>query len=82
MVTKTVEKITELHQKLTKHLNGVKSGVAGRLLYYEEGIFILGLHATSPEKTQEATEIFWDSLPGDLREELKEFNIGFAGKQI
>ena len=71
-----------LHQKLTDCLDRVKLGVAGRVLYFDSGVFILAMHASSPEKTHEATQIAWDSIPEDLKLELKENNIGFAGKQI
>ena len=76
--------IKELHQKLIDCLNTVKLGVAGRLIYYDKeyNMFILAVHATSPEKTHEATQLAWDSIPGNLRAELREANIGFAGKQI
>jgi len=73
-----------LHQKLTDCLSRVKLGVAGRLLYFdsEQQKFILAMHTTSPEKTQEASSLAWDSIPEDLKLELSEVGIGFAGKQI
>ncbi len=82
MTTETTDKVEELYQKLTDCLNMMKLGVAGRFLYYENNMFILAVHAQSPEKTHEATSLVWDSLPDDLKEELKEAKIGFAGKQI
>jgi len=76
--------IEELHHKLTDCLNTVKLGVAGRMLYYdtEQEMFILSLHSTSPEKTQEAAVLAWDNIPEKLKSELQEAGIGFAGKQI
>lgn len=76
--------VKELHEKLTDTLNTVELGVAGRVLYYDkaERAFILALHATSPQKAQEATEKAWGSISGELRAELQAANIGFAGKQI
>ena len=84
MEIETLDKVKELHQKLTDCLNTVKLGVAGRLVYYDEelNMFLLALHTTSPEKTEEAVSLAWDSLPEDLKVELQEANIGFAGKQI
>lgn len=73
--------IEKLHQELTDCLSPVKLGVAGRILYYESGRFILGMHSTSPERTHEATQLAWDSIT-ELKEELQEANIGFTGKQI
>ena len=77
-------KIETLHKKLTDNLNSVKLGVAGRLLYFdaEQQMFILGMHSMSPEKTDEATSLAWSSIPEGLKAELKEAEIGFAGKQI
>ena len=77
-------KVKEIHQKLTDCLCGVRLGVAGRVLYYdpEQQVFILAVHATGPEKTQEAASLAWDSIPEDLKTELQEAGIGFAGKQI
>ena len=76
--------VLKLHQKLTDCLNRVKLEAAGRFLFYDEvgGVFILAMHTTSPEKTQEATELAWDSIPEDLKLELREAHIDFAGKQI
>jgi len=73
-----------LHQKLTNCLSSVEFGAAGRLIYFdkENNIFILAVHTTSPEKTQEATQLAWDSIAEDLKAELQEANIGFAGKQV
>jgi len=72
----------ELHQKLNDCLNTVRLGAAGRLLYYDEEIntFVLCVHTTSPEKTHEAAQLAWDSIPDDLKVELKD--IGFAGRQV
>jgi len=76
--------IKELHQKLTNCLNTVQLGVAGRVLYYDKDVnmFVLAVHSTSPEKTHEASTLAWDSLPDELKAELQEANIGFAGRQI
>lgn len=78
------EVIKELHRRLTECLMPVKLGVAGRVLYYDEeqSTLILAMHSGSPEKTEEASQLAWDSIPEDLKTELKEFGIGFAGKQI
>lgn len=75
-------KLQELHGKLVECLNGVKLGVAGRLLYFDSGMFILGMHSGSPEKTLEASSKVWESIPDELKQELTEAGIGFAGKQI
>lgn len=84
MSIEMTDRIQALHQKLTACLNTVKLGIAGRLIYYDEeaNIFILAMHSTSPEKTQEAANKTWDSIPEDLKAELYMANIGFAGKQI
>jgi len=84
MVGETIDKIQELYQKLTDCLNGVKLGAAGRFLYYdkENNMFILAIHATNPEKTHEATSLALNSIPEELKAELREATIGFAGKQI
>ncbi len=85
MTTKTTaDEVKVLHQKLTDCLNTVNLGVAGRFVYYdkEQNTFILAMHTTSPEKTHEATQLAWDSIPESLKAELKIANIGFAGKQI
>lgn len=85
MATDVMEiKIKVLHQKLTDCLNAVNLGVAGRFVYYdkEQNAFILAMHTTSPEKTHTATQFAFNSIPDDLKAELQEANIGFAGKQI
>ncbi len=76
--------VHELHLKLTNCLNRVKLGVAGRVLYYdaELRVFTLGMHSTSPEKTAEASALAWDSITPELKAELRQASIGFAGKQI
>ena len=73
-----------LYQKLTDCLSSVKLRAAGRLIYNdkENNMFILAVHATSPEQTQEAASIAWDNIPEELKTELQEAGIGFAGKQI
>ena len=78
------KEIEAIYQKLLDCLSRVKLGVAGRILYfdYERKAFILALHATSPEKVHEAISLVWDSIPDDLKTELQEANIGFAGRQI
>lgn len=80
----TIDKIKELHQKLTDCLNTVKLGVAGRFVFYnqETNMLILAVHTTSPENVQRATQLAWDSIPQHLKAELEEANMGFAGKQI
>jgi len=82
MATELIDKVQELHQKLTDCLNTVKLECAGRILCFDSDKFILLMHTTSPEKTQEASSLAWDSIPEDLKAELQEANIGFAGKQI
>ena len=85
MTTETItDEVKALHQKLTDCLNTVELGVAGRLIYYDEEtkMFVLAVHTTSPEKTHEATQLAWDSIPEGLKAELQEANIGFTGKQI
>ena len=84
MTIELTDKVGELHQKLTDCLFGVKLGAAGRVLYFdkEQQKFILALHTTGPERTQEATQLAWDSVPEDLKAELQKANIGFAGRQI
>ena len=71
-----------LHRKLTECLAAIPLGVAGRVLYYDKAMnaFILAMHATSPEKTEEASSLAWESIPDELKAELN--GIGFAGKQI
>jgi len=80
----TIDEVEVFYQKLTDSLNTVKMGAAGRLVYYdkEKNMFILAVHTTSPEKTHEAVSLAWDSIPDDLKAELQEADIGFAGKQI
>ena len=84
MTTEIEDKVKGLHQKLTDSLNTVKLGTAGRLVYYDKdkNMLILAVHTTSPEKAHEATQLAWDSIPEELRAELQEANMGFAGKQI
>lgn len=84
MVSAIADRVEELHEKLTNCLDRIKLEVAGRFVYYDAGnnLFILALHATSPEKTQEATQLVWGNIPDSLKAELREANIGFAGKQI
>jgi len=62
----------------------VELGVAGRILCFDSKLqtFILYMHSTSPEKTYEATELAWDSIPKELKVELREVGMGFAGRQI
>ena len=78
------DEVEVLHKKLVDCLNGVQLGVAGRVLYYDKDLncFILAVHTTSPDKTQEVASLVWENVPKDLRVELREANIGFAGKQI
>lgn len=84
MVTDATDKVQELHLKLGDCLSKVKLGDAGHVLYFDSGqqMFALAMHTTSPEKTQEATTLVWESIPEDLKAELQAANIGFAGKQI
>ncbi len=82
MTIEITDKVKELHQKLTDCLSRVKLGAAGRVLVFDIDKFLLVLHTTSPEKTYEATQLAWDSIPEDLKLELSEAGIGFAGKQI
>ena len=84
MTTEIEDRVGELHQKLTDCLNTVKMGTAGRLIYYDEdkSMFILAVHTTSPEKTQAAACLAWDNIPEQLKFELQEAGIGFAGRQI
>ena len=90
MVIEAIAKIQRLHQELTDCLSMVELGAAGRLVYYDKdsNMFILAMHTTSPEKTQEATELAFEHIygtesnPVELGKELSEAGIGFAGKQI
>ena len=84
MTTEISGKVQELHRKLSDCLNTVKLGVAGRFIYYdqENNMFILAIHATSPEKTQEVASLAWDNISEELKAGLQEANIGFAAKQI
>jgi len=84
VTTEIEDRVGELHQQLTDCLNTVRLGTAGRLVYYDEdkSMFILAVHTTSPEKTQEAAVLAWDNIPEQLKFELQEAGIGFAGKQI
>jgi len=84
MVIEVTEKVKELHKKLTECFDTVSLGVAGRVVYYdsERGMFILAMHTTSPDKTQEASERAWENIPEWLKIELGEAGIGFAGRQI
>ena len=84
MVTAIAENIEQLQKKLTDCLSQVKLGVAGRLVYFDSDLncFILAVHSTSPEKTEEATQIAFNALSQSLTDELAEAGIGFAGKQI
>ena len=84
MTTEIEDRVGELQQQLTDCLNTVKLGAAGRLVYYDEdkSMFILAVHTTSPEKAQEAAVLAWDNIPVQLKTELQEARIGFAGSQI
>ena len=84
MTTDIADEVEGLHQKLVDCLSHIKLGVAGRFVFFDakQQMFILAMHTTSPEKTQEATSLAWDSIPEDLKAELQVANIGFAGKQI
>jgi len=84
MTVVTADKVEELHQKLSDRLMMVKLGDAGRVLYFdsEQQAFILAMHTMSPEKTEAASSLAWDSIPEDLKMELREANLGFAGKQV
>jgi len=79
-----MEKVEDLHQKLKDCLSTVKLGAAGRFVGFDPELqmFILYMHTTSPEKTHEASQLAWDSIPDTLKVELEEAGIGFAGKQI
>lgn len=61
-----VDNVTELHQKLKDCLSRVKLGAAGRFVGYDLDLnmFILYMHTTSPEKTQEATELAFRHIYG------------------
>lgn len=78
------DRIEGLLRKLRDCLSSVKLGVAGRILCYDKelNIFLLLIHAASPDKTHEATTLAWGNIPEDLKMALSEANIGFAGKQI
>jgi len=84
MVTETTDKVKELHQRLSDCLMGIKLGDAGHILYFdsEQRVFILAMHTTGPDKTQEASSLAWASIPDELKAELQAATIGFAGKQI
>lgn len=83
----TTEPITDevkvLLQKLKDCINTVKLGAAGRFVGYDKelNMFILYMHINY-KKTLEATQLAWDSIPDDLKLEISEAGIGFAGKQI
>jgi len=49
---------------------------------FEAGTLILGVHTTSPEKTNELGEKAWDSLTEELKDKLLEAKLGFAVRQI
>ena len=74
----------ELYQKLTNCLNRVKLGVASRLIYFdpELKLFILAVHTTSPEDTEEVGNIALDAIRENVLPELEEAGFGFTCKQI
>ena len=55
----TEAQITDIQQKLMLHLLTVKLGVAGQLVYYDDELklFILSVHSTGPEKTEQAAQL-------------------------
>ncbi len=73
-----------LMRRIEKFISTFPLGAAGRVLTYDSGVnaFVLCMHTTSPEKTEEATSRIWDALPEDIKHDLKKYNIGFAGRQI
>ena len=84
MTIEITDKDLELHQKVVNWLRTVKLGVAGRVFLFdaEHRTFIVAMHTTSPEQAQERTQFAWDSMPKDLKVEMQEAKMGFAGRQI
>jgi len=76
--------IEGIREKLDNHFNTFLLKVAGRLIYYDTDIktFILAVHTTDAEKTQEVANLAWEGLPAEIKQSLSENGIGFGVKQI
>ena len=76
--------IEGIKEKLDNHFNTFPLKVAGRLIYYEADIktFILAVHTTGVEKTQEVANLAWEGLPAEIKQSLSENGVGFGVRQI
>ena len=79
-----------LYDEVVEHFNTFPLGAAGRLVYWDDGIyseqgrgtFIIAVHTTTPEKAEEMAQRAWDGLPSELRSKLDALEIGFALRMI
>jgi hypothetical protein len=79
---KKSKKIDALHLRMSNILGKLRLPVRewDFNYNYESNKFVLLVQSASPEKTEEAGAMAWDSFPDDLKRELDEEGIGFECK--